>query len=100
MEFVVVSGWTGAGKSTIADAFGMGHGARFTVIECVCTDRALHRSRVEGRQWRIPGWYELDWAQVERGRNGYVPLEEPKLTLDSLQPFDDNRARALDWLAG
>jgi predicted kinase len=31
--------------------------ASFAVIECVCSDIDVHRSRVEGRQRAIPGWY-------------------------------------------
>lgn len=36
------------------------HG-RMAVIECVCTDEEVHRSRVEGRIRGIPGWHEIDW---------------------------------------
>ena len=62
------------------------------VVECVCSDRAVHGARVEGRRRDIPGWYELDWAHVERGRDTYVPLTEPKLVIDAVDPFVDNLA--------
>ncbi len=74
------------------------YNARFRVIECVCSDVDLHRSRVKGREREIPGWYELEWARVERGRDRYEPLAEPKLVLDSVEPFDTNLAAALNWL--
>jgi hypothetical protein len=163
-QFVVLSGWTGAGKSTLADALA-GHlgctvasfdwlmsglrafpdlwsmvelpvdrqrrvgwslmsriaeqelrrqssivfdlvareepvrrweslakqyGALFSVIECICSDRDVHRARVEGRTRSIPAWYELTWEQVERGRDRYVPLCGPKLVLDAVNPLADN----------
>ncbi len=53
--------------SELADQYS----ARFSVVECICSDAELHRSRVEGRERAIPGWYELTWDQVERGRNLY-----------------------------
>ena len=48
-------------------------GARFTVIMTECSDAELHRSRVDGRQRDIPGWYELDWSHVERARKRWDP---------------------------
>ena len=64
--------------------------ARFGVVECVCPDLEVHRSRVEGRLRGIPGWYELEWDQVARGRAHYQPLAEPKLVLDAALPVLDN----------
>ena len=66
--------------------------AAVSVVECMCSDPALHRARVEGRRRDIPGWYELEWEQVERGRAAYVPLAEPKLVIDAVTPFVDNLA--------
>lgn len=50
------------------------HAATFAVVECICSDIEVHRSRVDDRQRRIPGWYELDWDHVEHGRQLYQPL--------------------------
>lgn len=72
--------------------------ADFAVIECVCSDAGIHRSRVDGRARGIPGWYELDWSTVERGRSLYQPLDEPKLVLDAVNPLADNVAAAKEWL--
>jgi len=66
------------------------YGARFGVIECVCSDADVHRSRVEGRDRGIPGWYELDWERVARGRDHYRPLAGPKLVLDAVRSPADN----------
>jgi predicted kinase len=66
------------------------HGAVLRVVECVCSDEALHRRRLEGRQRGIPGWHELDWAEVERVRAGYEPWEQERLVLDAVRPLADN----------
>ena len=68
------------------------YGVGFLVVECICSDLDIHRSRVEGRQREIPAWYELDWDQVQHGRNNYVPLTEPKVVLDAVNDLNDNLA--------
>jgi len=75
------------------------HGARLRVIECVCTDTALHRSRIEGRQRGIPGWHEIDWDHVERMRIDFPALTVEKLTIDAVDPLEANSARVLDYLS-
>ena len=64
--------------------------ARFGVVECVCSDVDVHRSRVDGRRRDIPAWYELQWDSVARGRELYEPLAEPKLVLDAVLPATDD----------
>lgn len=71
------------------------YGAAFHVIECVCSDRAVLRERVEGRSRSIPSWYELTWEDVDRSHNNYVPLAEPKLVLDAVAPLADNLDQAM-----
>jgi predicted kinase len=41
------------------------YGADRRVIECICSDEAVHRSRLAGRKRNIPGWHELEWSEVE-----------------------------------
>jgi predicted kinase len=74
--------------ATLADRYE----ARYSVVECVCSDPAVHRDRVEGRRRDIPGWYELSWSRVESGRASYEPLNEPKLVIDAVNPLDRNLA--------
>lgn len=74
------------------------YGARFRVIECMCSDEEVHRTRVEGRDRGIPGWYELEWERVQRGRELYTPLHEPKIVIDAINPLDTNVASAMAWI--
>lgn len=73
-------------------------GAHFHVVECICSDPAVLRDRVEGRTRGIPDWYELTWDAVERSRAHYAPLADPKLVIDAVAPFDENLARVREYL--
>ncbi|MDA1368352.1 AAA family ATPase [Glycomyces algeriensis] len=66
------------------------YGARLRVVECICTDAALHRSRVEGRVRGIPGWHEIDWAHVEHMRNELPPFTLDRLVTDAVDPLEAN----------
>jgi predicted kinase len=83
-----------------AAALASRHDARFDVVECVCSDESVHRSRVEGRTRDIPGWYELEWSDVQRSRDRYQPLDPPKLVLDAVDPIATNVGAALARLRG
>jgi predicted kinase len=74
-------------------ALALRYGAHFGVVECLCSDEAVHRTRVEGRTRAIPGWYELTWDQVATGRARYLPLADPKVVLDAVDPLADNLER-------
>ncbi len=76
------------------------HGVPFRAIECVCSDEAQHRARLAGRQRGIPGWYELDWAEVERVRASYEPWQTPRLVVDSARPLSENQAAVLAYVKG
>ena len=68
------------------------HGHRFRVVECVLTDRALHRARLEGRVRGIPGWHEVDWDHVVRMEHEFAPLTAERLVIDALRPAEENVA--------
>jgi adenylate kinase family enzyme len=78
-----------------ADRFG----ARLYVIECVCSDEALHRTRIEGRVRGIPGWHEVGWDHVERMRAELIPLTGDRLPVDAVEPVDDNFRRVMAYIA-
>ena len=68
--------------------------ADWRVIECVCSDENLHRSRLSNRQRGIPGWRELEWADVEKVKGYYPAWEEDHLVLDMVNSLDENVLKA------
>lgn len=81
--------------SEIADE----HGARLRIIECVCSDLNVHRSRLDGRVRGIPGWHEIDWAHVERMRDEFPAITVERLQIDAVDPVEANFQTVLDYLA-
>jgi len=74
------------------------HAAPLRVIECVCSDADVHRSRVVGRIRGIPGWNELDWKFVAMSRTSYEPLEVDKIVVDSVDPLAPNLERVRTYM--
>jgi predicted kinase len=72
--------------------------AEWCVIECICSDVVTQRDRMNVRQRYIPGWHELEWAEVERVKMYYAPWDEEHLILDAVNPVEDNIAAALRYL--
>ncbi len=68
------------------------------VVECSLTDPAEHQRRISGRERNIPGWDELVWEDVLASRSKYVPLPEPKLTIDAADSVEHNLALARSYL--
>ncbi len=73
------------------------YNADWRVIECVCSNISVHRERLEKRQRRIPGWHELQWFDVEFVQSYYVPWDEERLILDSLNSVDKNILDAVSY---
>jgi predicted kinase len=76
------------------------HGAVFRVIECVCTDPAVHRERIEARHDRVPGWPDPGWDHVVEVRERYEPWAEERSVLDSIEPFEENLVAAERFVCG
>jgi predicted kinase len=76
----------------------VGSGARFLVVECVCTDERLHRERVGPRTRNIPGWHEIGWDHVERMREAYVSPDAEHLTIDAVSSLDGNVRSVVEYL--
>ena len=70
------------------------YGADWRVIECVCSDQAMHRARLGVRQRNIPGWHELTWSDVEKVKQYYAVWEEEHLILDMVDSFEENLFKA------
>jgi predicted kinase len=73
--------------------------ARLSLIECVCSDEAVHRARIEGRVRGIPGWHEVGWDHVERMRAEILPLTADRLIVDAMEPVEYNLRRVLSYIA-
>lgn len=74
------------------------YGGSLFVIECVCSDEDVHRSRVQGRVRGIPGWHEIGWDHVQRMRAEFSPLRADRLTLDAVAPLADNVEAVLRYI--
>jgi adenylate kinase family enzyme len=74
------------------------YGVPLHVVECMCSDIDVHRSRIVGRVRAIPGWEELKWEWVENTLAVYEPLACEKLVLDTVAPVADSLARIRAYL--
>jgi predicted kinase len=72
--------------------------ASWFVIECICSNSDIHRTRLSQRQRNIPSWPELDWSEVERVQSYFAPWTEQRLILDSVAPLPENVARAVAYV--
>jgi predicted kinase len=57
--------------------------ARLLVVALGCSDLAVLRSRIEGRQRHITGWHELTWTGVQRTLSLWVPPFDVDLVVDT-----------------
>ena len=76
------------------------HGTTQRIVEVVCSDPQLHRSRLESRRRDLPDGFEPTWEQVRRRRDGYRTWTEDRLVVDSVNDLDVNVQAALAYLAG
>ena len=77
---------------------GARHGAPPRIVECVCSDPALHRARLEARRRGLsPIFREPTWEDVERRRREYTPWNTPVLVVDSADPLESNVERVVRW---
>lgn len=69
------------------------------IVECVCSDAAIHRTRLAARRRGLaPGFHEPTWEEVERRRLEYTVWTEPMLSVDTVSSLESNVERVLDWL--
>ncbi len=73
------------------------YGADWRAIECLCSDEAIHRSRLSARNRNIPGWHELSWSNVKKVKQYYQAWNEDRLVLDMVQSFDENFSRVKSY---
>jgi predicted kinase len=63
--------------------------AAFRPIEVVCSDEALHRSRLLRGRRSSMGLADPSSVRVDEARRLYEPWDTPRLELDSVQPLED-----------
>ena len=64
-------------------------GAAFRPIEVVCSDVALHRTRLLQRRRQSRGLGDVGWERVEEARGLYETWDTPRLELDSAHALQD-----------
>ncbi|GAB2461807.1 AAA family ATPase [Conyzicola lurida] len=79
------------------------HNEPLVFIEVVCSDLALHRSRLEARERNLPHVSEPSWFAVEQSLDEYsvwsgTSGSVPRLTLDSVEPLDALVDRAIEFI--
>lgn len=80
-------------------------GETLKFVEVVCSDAAVHRSRLEARSRNLPHVAEPTWHAVEQSLDEYAEWTGPsgeiaRITVDSAEPLDDIVERVLQFLAG
>ncbi|GAA2456997.1 MULTISPECIES: ATP-binding protein [Agromyces] len=78
--------------------------ARLRVIEVVCSDEGVHRSRLEKRERNLPHLDETTWRAVEQSLEGYAAWNGPsaalpRVTIDSVRSLGENVDAALAFIA-
>jgi hypothetical protein len=89
---VVFDGVARAPEVARCRALAREEGAPSFVVMTQCADPELHRSRIEGRQRGIPGWYELDWAHVARARGEWEAPDDVDVVLEAAATVEQNAA--------
>lgn len=75
------------------------HGAAAIIVATICSDRQLHRTRLEQRARHIEGFrYDVCWTDVEARTGEYEPADEADLVLDAVKPLGDNVQHALRYV--
>jgi hypothetical protein len=98
-QSVVLDGVARAPEVAGTRALARDEGVPGFVVMTECSDSEVHRSRIEGRQRGIPGWYELDWDHVARAREEWDALDDVGLVLDAVVPVAQNSATLRDALS-
>lgn len=80
-------------------------GEQLRFIEVVCSDPAVHRSRLENRNRELPHVAEPSWHAVEQSLDEYAlwsgtSAAVGRITLDSAKALGVNVEAALAFLAG
>lgn len=72
--------------------------ASLMIIECICTDEALLRQRVEGRGREAPPYRARDWADYQSNRTRFEGLTERRLVVDTAELPATNLRKVLAYI--
>jgi predicted kinase len=74
------------------------HNEPLRVVECRCSDEALHRIRLASRQRDLDRRLEPTRTDMRARRAEQTPWMEPVFEVDAIYPVEENVARVLAWL--
>jgi len=69
------------------------------IVETICSDEAVWRTRLGVRQRRIPGWPELTVDEAVGIAERFEPWTVDRLVLDAVEPLTANLTRLLAYLS-
>ena len=72
--------------------------AHLFVVECICSDSASHKNRIESRVRKIHGIPEVTWEDVEARRKEYLNWSEPRLVFDTCKHAKDEISEVLEYI--
>ncbi len=58
---------------------------KLILIEVICSDEAIHKTRIEKRVRGIEGMPEITWERVQERKAEYQPWQQDRLVLDSIK---------------
>ncbi len=90
-------GWTTAVRQRWAELAAEQH-AEFRPIEVICSDRQVHRERLERRRRDLEGFPETSWDDVQDARERYEPWAADRLMLDTVAPIEGLVTEAIEYL--
>lgn len=67
-------------------------------VETVCSDRELHRARLEGRNRELDGFREPTWEDVLCRADEVEPWRDERLVLDTAAQLDECVAAAIRYV--
>ncbi|HEX5015872.1 MAG TPA: ATP-binding protein [Candidatus Limnocylindrales bacterium] len=74
-------------------------GVPLVIVECVCSDEALHRARLAGRDRGLAPFPEPGWSDVQRTAAEWEPWDVERLVVDAVAGVEPNLAKVRAWVA-
>lgn len=87
MTSEIVATWRSLGRE---------HTATLVTVECICSDRDLHRERVENRY--LAGESQITWEIAGRAPRDYRTIPDADYLADAVNPVDAHVAAVLALL--